>query len=729
MTVNSESGVITAVGAGSATITATIAATGEYCGASRSVTITVPSLVQQTINVANSSTSVAWGTPPNMTFPADPTSTLTQNAVIANTGYTFNTSTTSSLTRDGRYMTAKFTGIPSATSKDDNKYLSLKFNTPTHAVRLSNVIVPIQPVTKSVSAIATLSDGTTTITSSEVADMSAGTITDAQFTFTPTVFAAGSTITMKVFVYDQATDEGFRLANTILVNGAVLVDQKFITEGYWSNPANWESGSLPEIYHDVVIEKPVVVDIAHAVAHSIVLDQNSNTGKLTIQPNMGLEVVGKVQVYDGLGYGPTAESDLVLESSSAGNASLIFDNSDEEKLNHATVQMYSKAGITNYGTNEAVWNWQYVGTPFTGSIPQYNYYGSWMYKWNNGGWSVVKGSDELTPFVGYCLTQESATTHVMGGTLVPTTSTSVTMGTDKDMVLANSWTAPISIASFDIEGGDATFTSTPATIYLFNTGSAEDGSEAGTEAGTYIAVPINSAPYTGNGLIAPMQGFFVTTHEGTAGSITMNYNDLVRPAGEHTSIVAGPMKAPERVKAAETERPGVMKIRAEGSRYNDRVVILSREDFSEGFDNGWDGKKMSFGNESPSVYVINEQGGYDAVSAIPEFEGTVVGFRAGADNTYTIRFEYDGQEVLYLNDLKEQVATPIDNARTYSFSAQGGDNEARFIISATPISKLPTGVDNIGEWANGGGRKVLIDQHIYIIRGGRMFSAEGALVR
>ena len=226
-----------------------------------------------------------------------------------------------------------------------------------------------------------------------------------------------------------------------------------------------------------------------------------------------------------------------------------------------------------------------------------------------------------------------------------------------------------------------------------------------------------------------MQGFFVTTHEGTAGSITMNYNDLVRPAGEHTSIVAGPMKAPERVKAAETERPGVMKIRAEGSRYNDRVVILSREDFSEGFDNGWDGKKMSFGNESPSVYVINEQGGYDAVSAIPEFEGTVVGFRAGADNTYTIRFEYDGQEVLYLNDLKEQVATPIDNARTYSFSAQGGDNEARFIISATPISKLPTGVDNIGEWANGGGRKVLIDQHIYIIRGGRMFSAEGALVR
>ena len=166
--------------------------------------------------------------------------------------------------------------------------------------------------------------------------------------------------------------------------------------------------------------------------------------------------------------------------------------------------MYSKADIDG-----DTWNWQYVGTPFTGSIPQYNYYGSWMYKWN-GGWEVVHGGDELTPFAGYCLTQNSATTHVMGGTLVPTTSKSVTMAASTDMVLANSWTAPIWIGGFTA----STFTSEPATIYLFNTGSAENGSNeyvSGDEAGTYVTFRVHAAEYTGNGLIAPMQGFFVTT--------------------------------------------------------------------------------------------------------------------------------------------------------------------------------------------------------------------------
>lgn len=497
----------------------------------------------------------------------------------------------------------------------------------------------------------------------------------------------------------------------------------------WDKTANWTGGKVASATDRALVLKPATVNIDHAVAKEVILDQNSgNTGKLTIQANKGLEVTGTItRTEDGTALLATRETDLVLESSTAGNASLIFDNSDEEKLNHATVQMYSKAAIVG-----ETWNWQYVGTPFTGSIPLYNYYGSWMYKWDNGGWAVVKGGDELTPFAGYCLTQESATTHVMGGTLVPTTSTSVTMAASTDMVLANSWTAPISIASFDIEGGDATFTSTPATIYLFNTGMGVDDGNGnykatgeGTEAGTYVTVPINSAPYTGNGLIAPMQGFFVTTNGGSAGSITMNYNDLVRPSGEHTDIVAGPMKAPKRIE----ERPEVMKIRAEGSVYNDRVVILSREDFSQGFDNGWDGKKMSFGNASPSVYVINEEGGYDAVSAIPEYEGTVVGFRAGTDSEYTIRFEYDGEEMLYLNDLQEQEATPIDSMRTYTFTAEAGDNEARFIISATPVQKVTTGVDPASGGQDAKVRKVIINDHIYIIRGGRMYSVDGSLVK
>ena len=486
--------------------------------------------------------------------------------------------------------------------------------------------------------------------------------------------------------------------------------------GYWNNTSNWSLGSLPTINERVVITKPVTVDTAYATAKRIILDQSSsNTGKLTVQANKGLEVQQTIQVYNGSSYGPTTEEDLVLESSSAGNASLIFNNSNACQ---ATVQMYSKASISG-----DTWNWQYVGTPFTGSIPLYNYYGSWMYKWD-GGWQVVTGSETLDPFTGYCLTQSSATTHVMGGTLVPTTSKTVSMAATTDMVLANSWTAPISIASFDIEGGDATFTSTPATIYLFNTGMAENGSNEGTEAGTYISVPINSAPYTGNGLIAPMQGFFVTTNGGSSGTITMNYDALVRPSGSHTDIVAGPMK----MRKQEETKPDVMKIRVDGATYYDRVVILERADFSEGFDNGWDGEKMSFGVAAPSVYVINGQGGYDAVSAIPDLEGTVVGFRAGTNNSCTMTFEYDGEEIWYLNDLQTQQSTLIDSELTYTFSTSSYDNEARFIISATPIRKITTGNESVGAEA-AKVRKLIINDKLYIIRGGRMYSVDGAMIK
>lgn len=503
----------------------------------------------------------------------------------------------------------------------------------------------------------------------------------------------------------------------------------------WNNVDNWNRGEVPSSTSEVFILAPVEiatgttvhVDKVNIVTGGSITPPNGSSmtasGHLTIAPNAGLNVTGKIRkIADGAALDTriaTTPADLVLESSSAGNASLIFEND----ANQATVQMYSKASISG-----DTWNWQYVGTPFTGSIPLYNYYGSWMYKWYNGGWEVVHGGDELTPFAGYCLTQESATTHVMGGTLVPTTSKEVTMAANTDMVLANSWTAPISIASFDIEGDDATFTSTPATIYLFNTGSAEDGASAydpeKSEAGTYIAVPINSAPYTGNGLIAPMQGFFVTTNGGKAGTITMNYDALVRPSGSHTDIVAGPMKA----RKQDVNKPNVMKIHANGTQYNDRVVILAREDFSEGFDNGWDGEKLSFGAEAPSVYVINEQGGYDAVSAIPGFEGTLVGFRAGTNNSCTMTFEYDGEEIWYLNDLQTQQSTLIDSELTYTFSTSSYDNEARFIISATPIRKITTGNESVGAEA-AKVRKLIINDKLYIIRGGRMYSVDGAMIK
>lgn len=491
-------------------------------------------------------------------------------------------------------------------------------------------------------------------------------------------------------------------------------------DGKWSTASNWSPACVPTIDHDVVITKPVTVDIAHATANRIVLDQNSHTGKLTIQANKGLEVVGTItRTTDGSNRLATRPEDLILESSSAGNASLIFNNSNSCQ---ATVQMYSIGDIDG-----DKWNWQFMGTPFTSANALYSYYGSYLYEWKAGGyWDAVANGGTMTPFTGYCITQDDPTYYVMDGTLNPNSDVNISIPASKEFVMANSWSAPISVHNFT----STTLPLDDKTIYLFNTGFApkENGdAEQGTAAGTYIAMPINSAIYTGNYLIAPMEGFYVDNRGHDAATITLKYDELVRPSGSHTDIVAGAMHAPKRV-AAEAE-PDVMKIKATGSRYSERIVILEREDFSAGFDNGWDGKNLNEPGVAPILYALREDGTKDAVSAIPSFEGTVVGFRQGEDNQYTFSFNYDGEDIWYLNDLKEEKSTLIDAANTYSFVAEAGDAEARFIISATPIQKLPTGIGNDANDAMAKVRKLIINDQLFIIRAGRMYNAVGSIVK
>lgn len=535
--------------------------------------------------------------------------------------------------------------------------------------------------------------------------------------------AAGEAVRLLVQRDDQS---GEKIPFTI--TSIVLEKSNVATGSSWSS-ATWSQGHAPTTDECAVITAPMTVDANYATAGRVVLDQSSsNTGKLTIQPNKGLDVRLTVKkTMDGSTLATTTPADLILESSSAGNASLIFEND----ANQATVQMFSKASIPNENT----WNWQFMGIPFTSTNALYSYYNSYLYEWQSSGtWTEVANGGTMSPFTGYCITQTAATTYVMDGTLNPTTSHTFSVPAGVEMVFANSWTAPIYVGAIT----DEAFEITTKDIYLFNTGYKPEGSGGATandgkdkyESGTYLTLPIHSAKYTGDSLIAPMQGFYVDNTAGSAGSITLSYDAVVRPSGTR-NIAAGPMHAPKRTQAQQADNhPVVLKIWANGAVYNDRAVLLERSDFSLGFDNGWDGKKLSFGEVGPSLYVINPLGEPEAVSAIPDLEGTLVGFRAGTNNTCTMSFEYNGEDTFYLNDLQSQQSTQIASENSYTFTCTAGDNEARFIISATPISKTPTDVESLTAHLSPlTVTKVLLNNHIYIIRDGRMFSMDGMLVK
>ena len=164
------------------------------------------------------------------------------------------------------------------------------------------------------------------------------------------------------------------------------------------------------------------MDIEHAAAKSIVLDQSdSHSGSLTIGANKGLEVVGTItRTTTGEDKLATRPEDLKLETSSTGNATLIFNNSNS---NQATVGLYSKGFINGSGTK----NYQYIGVPCEEVSALYNFYGSWMYSWGikkNGswGWVSVKNGASVYEWTGYCITQQAPTTYAIEGTLVQTTS-------------------------------------------------------------------------------------------------------------------------------------------------------------------------------------------------------------------------------------------------------------------------------------------------------------------
>jgi len=543
-------------------------------------------------------------------------------------------------------------------------------------------------------------------------------------------------------------------ANTTLYAKWVENNRHFLgtSTSAWGTAANWEEGELPDSKSTVYIMKPVTIATGSTrqVGQVVVVTGGSYTpdggDEMTCSGKLTVEAGGKLIIEETLKkctdasdletLTATAETDLVINSDETnGLGALVVGSHDG--TNEATVNFYTKSHGTK-GSSASVS--QYVGTPF-GNEPAmlYQFYNSWMYKLDYDGdnnistnvWARLNGDEGLKAFDGYCVISADGEDHVyeMSGTLCA--STDVTNKTLKhgtsntENMLANSWMAPIRIAAFE----STDFTNTEATIYIFNSGSPSDyetnsgASTYGSLAGQYSAYTIGTA---GNNVIPAMQAFSVYT-TGDDPTITLDYSKLVYdPAVAGTASII-PNKAPRRAKTSDAEME-LLQMRVEGTKgWADELRLYMREDFSEDFENGWDGHKMFGESDAPQLYAITPDGQM-VINCIPEAEGTVVGFEAGtADNVYSFSFSYNGEQTLYLNDLKEQESTLIADESTYLFTSEPDDAKARFMVSATPIRKITTGVEGVGE--NPTVRKLLIEDKLFIIRSGRMYGVDGSLVK
>ena len=513
----------------------------------------------------------------------------------------------------------------------------------------------------------------------------------------------------------------------------------------WSNTGNWEGASLPNPYASVRIDAPCVVgDDETAKAGMIKIHTGSDaghtyTGSLTIQPQGRMIVENGVYRVEGTNYAtylPTEPNNLVINADAGHTGALIFSN--PRGNTQATVYLYSKATTSTC--------WQYVGIPFGSLSPAVSwFYNAWMMKYTTGtttgddvlySWEYINNYDVLNGFQGYALTQTAAKSYQLQGGLAPTTDKVLAVsnaGGKGWNLYANSWTAPIHIDK--MEASD--FVNADATIYLYNTGSRADWKdltvdEAGTSttAGQYLAVPVGLAEYTGTKYIPSMQGFFVQgNHASAAGSVRLRYDAVVRD----TTVMADlntPLRTPSRETVNQEPEHVTMVVR--GEKYTDVLHLFRSDEWSAGYENGYDAHKVEGDDYTPQLYAVTGKEEL-AVVATDEWEGTVLNFRAGSEDVeYTIFFRYNESEAeaLYLYDLTTETYTRIENGGSYHFSTTDKETHPRFILTYNAPS-VATGTGDVqrDDVQSTKARKVLLDNHVYIFRNGNLYDSTGKMVK
>ncbi len=516
-------------------------------------------------------------------------------------------------------------------------------------------------------------------------------------------------------------------------------------DSQWSNGANWTRGEVPDFETRARILKPVTigdgttaiaarVDIA-ARGESKHVDGECN-GSITIEPQGILKVGGKVTRAKAPYFGiddlqPTQPEDLYLTTNTSNQSALIFDNSDGNT--QAVVQVYSKAHKD--GDNR---HWQYLTSPLMQAPVTEFFYGigtyTFKYEEAQNGWVRYNLGTTFEAFDAIGLTQNETKNFVFYGPLASTEDRelNLTYEYNGENMFGNSWTAPLQLTQFDDDDFEGDI---ERTFYVYNTGfDAVEGTGAHTNAsntpGEWQSIPLSSLEVlTGDGaweglkVVPAYQAFYVKCT--SAGTITLNYDKHVRPA---THDVNESLRAPKRAMSVKMDVLG-MRISVENTSRRSSIYLLEDEDFTEGFDNGWDGDYFS-GDANVSRFYSVSPLGRMAVSALPNLDGTALGFEpASMNEEYTFTF-YCDEDKYYLNDLKMETSTPIRTGESYTFMSEEGDGANRFYISATPFAspQITTGSENL-DAAAPKVQKIIYNDKLYIIRGGKVYSADGQVVK
>lgn len=495
----------------------------------------------------------------------------------------------------------------------------------------------------------------------------------------------------------------------------------------WNKAINWTSNSVPAMNEDIEFateENNGLTGSGNgkgAAINDLYLDRDRTIGNLINHSNVDLVITTQNQLtINGIVKDENYEDGTIVVKADPEDempsGTLIFTNPDNNQHVNAEVEFYNKAyDCADCGFYTR--SWQYFGIPVEESeFPASEVAGNetinqWVEPFNGNKWQPAPYTPDtnLKAFKGYQITndaeQQPEAVYGFNGTLnvgnvsVGLTQTANVNYTGVNLV-GNSYTAAIPI------NGDAISfpTGVEQTVYLFNTGTRDqwrklNGSAINQEnyrSGQYLAVPVNVGGQNHfPDRIPSMHSFMVRVESGTGGNLEIDYSKLVK----NTAVKLGD-NSTEIVTRSATETTGtyssssssssassipllVMDVIGEESA--DRVWIFAKEGTTHGFDNGWDGRKMTEGGIA-QLYVTGSDNSKLQVATVPTFESIMLGFEADVDGKYTIEFALSDHwttEELYLRDLATGTSERVANGGSYTFQAKKGDSGTRFSLSAS----------------------------------------------
>jgi len=466
----------------------------------------------------------------------------------------------------------------------------------------------------------------------------------------------------------------------------------------WGTASNWTAVKVP-LAGDNVVYATTLNNNGSAAVRDLYVDGdrtigsliNATTKRLVIPTNKSLTVNNTITTNgsDSLIY--------IFSNSIDANGSLIFHNASGAPV-HATVEMYSKAFYDELGATNQKYHWQYFGIPVSQVTASPTFDGSYLRSWDETGdaitnhWISLTNGSVLQPFLGYEITQKTATTIVYRGQLVNTDFNSGQLSVTPSAlfpgqhVYANPYTAAIDIRQLTFGA------QTEATVYLYNTGTFDQWTQSGgadnpgTGAGQYVSVPKNTAGFSGLPRQVPsMQAILVKALSlSTDATFGITYNTVIMNNTD-------PQRAPGISYQPGTDKVSTL-IDVKGTNFSDKMWLFTQPGCTKNFDNGWDGAKMPGIALTPQIFAIGNDGNYQ-VNAVDDINNTYLGFQAGQDVAYTLTFTHQNlksrYEAVYLVDLIENKAVDItESGSTYSFNAESTPTSVkRFMIATRNIEK------------------------------------------